>query len=95
MIPMMSEEQKKILHRRWLIVGIITVIGITYLHLWLIVWGFVLLILMLAGLAWFIRWITGADLTGGDGSYHQPSNEEETMWDIYTFDQIFNHDHKD
>lgn len=53
------------LHRRWLIVRTITVIGITFLHLWVIVWGFVLLILMLAGLAWFLRWITGADLTGG------------------------------
>lgn len=94
---MTKEEKKRILHRRWVIAGIIALIIISWLGLWYFVVGALMFIAVLWVIFRIIDYLSGADLEDHQENYH-PSNEEETMWDIYTQDQILshhNHDHND
>jgi hypothetical protein len=87
---MSEEEKKRILHRRWAIAWIIVIIIVTWLHLWPVVFGFLFALAMLWVVARIIDYLTGADLDTHQDIHH-PSNEESTMWDIYTQDQVLNH----
>lgn len=93
---MKPEDKKKIMHRRWTITGIIVIILITWLQLWSLVWLIFYGFLMIMGVMWFIEWITGMDLDTPVKRQHdnQPSDIEETMWDIETFHELHHHDDK-
>ncbi len=87
---MSPEDKKRTLRRRQMIALIIVLIIITILHLWELVIGFGIIILVIAGFMWIIDWVCGGDLYGDPNDNHL-SNEERTMWDIFTLNQIFNH----
>lgn len=90
---MLNEDQQRRLHRRWLITGIIALAIVILLHLWFIVAMFFLIWLGGATVVWFIDWIVGADLNGGDRGDDNMSNEERTMWDIFTMHEVMDHHH--
>lgn len=87
---MTEEEKKRILHRRWLIAGVIALIIVIVLDLWYFVVAGLVFIVVLWVVARIIDYLSGADLDNHNDDYH-PSNEEKTIWDIYTQDQILNH----
>lgn len=87
---MSPKRKEEILHRRHLIALVIALIVVTLLHLWYFVFGFFIIILAIAVIMWIIDWLTGSDLDGHPDD-DQLSNEEKTMWDIFTFNQFFNH----
>ena len=74
---------------------IIVIILITWLHLWTFTWWIFFAFLAIEAILWFINWITGADLDKPIKRQHnsQPSDIEETMWDIETFHELNDHNH--
>lgn len=97
---MSNKDKEDIMYRRWIIVIIVILILITWLHLWTFIFEMVIPgILMIWAVQWFFDWITGADLDKKKGHKtddDQPSEEEKTMWDIYTTHEIMDHhDHDD
>lgn len=87
---MSPKRKEEILHRRHLIALVIALIIVTLLHLWYFVLCFFFIMLIIAVMMWLIDWLTGSDLDGHPDD-DQLSNEEKTMWDIFTFNQFFNH----
>lgn len=61
---MSNKKKEEIMRRRHIIAAIIAIIIITLLHLWIVVWWFILGWLFIALLMWIIDWLTGADLYG-------------------------------
>lgn len=89
------KEKQHIIHRRWFIVGVITLLCVIFLHLWPIVWFLFCLYLMIELIFWFINWISGGDLDNHPTPPDEPSPEERTMWDIFTLHEMNDHDHFD
>lgn len=99
---MRPEQRKHILHRRWAIVLIIIAILATLLHAWFLVLmfvvAFVIYPLALKLIVYILGWIAGDDL-GPDqrpnkinpNASDQRNDVSDTMWDIYTTDQIIKH----
>ena len=107
-----NNQRKKIMHRRWSIVAIITLILITWLHLWSIVFAFLFCLLLLYLFMRGIDWLTGADIDKHNlrevNKYrakkglppaqipdeHGNHEVSDTLGDIFTLNQIFNHHKK-
>lgn len=85
-----------ITRRRWIIFLVICSVIVTLLHLWIVVFYFGGVIVFIMGFMWLIDWLCGADVHPDgarrpDGN-QEPSQEEQTMWDIFTLDQFMHHD---
>lgn len=97
-----SEERKRILHKRWAIAIVIAAIIAILLHIWYLVLAFIFIVggtcLGLNLIIDVMSWLEGDDL-GPDlkSKNKRPSDSGQendisnTMWDIYTTDQIIKH----
>lgn len=87
----MKQPNQKILHRRWIITGIVSLIIITWLHLWILIGLGVFLLASYTITIVFINWITGADLN--DLTDHPEnnniSNNEKILWDYLFWSTLF------
>lgn len=91
MVRAMSNKKKEeIMRRRHIIAAIIAIIIITLLHLWIVVWWFILGWLFIALLMWIIDWLTGADLYGNPHE-DEESDVSKTLWDIFTLHEFMDH----
>ena len=81
------------MHRRWLIVAIVALILVTLMHLWIVVVWLLMMYGAISLLMWFIDWVTGDDLDNKSNQSNddEPSEEEKTMWDIYTTHEMMDH----
>ena len=80
--------------RRWWILAGICAVIVVLLDLWEIVGMVIVGFLMIGAFTWLIDWLCGEDVGPQGGKHHgedMPSQEEQTMWDIFTMDQFFNH----
>ena len=89
-----QKDKNKIMHKRWIITGIIAIAIILFLHLWFFIG--IGIICLASGLAviLFIDWITGADLDGPTNIEHSEddiSDEEKSFWDYMFWSELFNH----
>ena len=85
-----------IIRRRWIIFLVIWAVIVTLLYLWIVVFYFAGVIVFIMGFMWLIDWLCGEDVHP-DGAKRpdgdqEPSQEEQTMWDIFTLDQFMHHD---
>lgn len=87
----MKQPNQKILHRRWIITGIVSLIIITWLHLWILIGLGVFLLASYTITIVFINWITGADLN--DLTDHPENNNignnEKILWDYLFWSTLF------
>ncbi|MRG84196.1 hypothetical protein [Limosilactobacillus reuteri] len=97
-----SEERKRILHKRWAIAIVIAAIIATLLHIWYLVLAFIFIVggtcLGLNLIIDVMSWLEGDDLRPDLKSKNkrpsdsgQENDISNTMWDIYTTDQIIKH----
>lgn len=102
MISMLNNKQKKIVHRRWLIISIIIAVIITLLGLWTFTAAIAFMVLVIYifywGFLWLVDWLSGEDLR--NPHYHGPDNSDsksdsvsDTLWDIELLHSLQHHDH--
>lgn len=88
------DGRNAVTRRRWWIFGGVCAVIITLLGLWEVVGMFVVGFLVIEGFMLLIDWLCGEDVgPQGRNGHHEdmPSQEEQTMWDIFTMDQWLNH----
>ena len=87
----MKQINQKILHRRWIITGIVGLIIITLLHLWIFIGLGIFLIACYIVTVIFINWITGADLNDltDHSENNNISNDEKILWDYLIWSELF------
>lgn len=86
---MSKKEKEAILHQRHIKALVISLILITILHLWTVVFGFCLALAMLKLLMLVIDYLCGNDLDHCSSTEHM-SNTEQTLWNIEMLN-IVNH----
>lgn len=89
-MAMSNKKKEEIMRRRHVIAAIIAIIIVTLLHLWIVVWWFILGWLFIALLMWIIDWLTGADLYGNPHE-DEESDVSKTLWDIFTLHEFMDH----
>ena len=87
----MKQTNQKILHRRWIITGLVSLIIITLLHLWIFIGLGILLIACCIITELFINWITGADLNNSTDHPEDSniSNDEKILWNCLIWSELF------